>query len=279
MELLGKKVFIGGKERVIALDLNALITYARITGDEITKGLSRIEDRKLPLVEKFETLRLLLYSALVSFQRWAPENLNDDLATVGNWLQPANFMKMMDAIMQQANEANESNEFDGQLAPFVPSPAAVVEAAIELADIRENDVFLDLGAGDGRLLVAAAEKHPTVKAIGYEAHLERYRGIKALIKERKLGAQIAVHNAEIMQAAGDDIAEATIVFLYLLQGTTNRLFEHFRSRFKPGTKVITHDFTLDSLKPEKTVSVTTESGTPHVLASYIVTAMEESQSV
>ena len=270
MELVGKKVLLGGKERIIALDLNALITYAKLTGDEITKGLSRLENRQLPLVEKFETLRLLLYSALVSFQRWTPENLNEDLATVGNWLQPANFMKMMTAIMEQANEANESNEFDGQLAPFVPSPAVVVEAAMALADIRENDVFLDLGAGDGRLLIAAAEKHPTVKAIGYEAHLERYRGIKALIRERKIGAQVSVHNSEIMENAGDDVAEATVVFLYLLQGTTNRLFQHFRSRFKAGTRIITHDFTIEELKPEKTVSVTTEGGTPHVLTSYLV---------
>ena len=272
MEIIGKKVQLGGHERIIALDLNALITYARITGQEVSQGLAVLDKKGVGLLEKFEAIRSLLYSALVSFQRWNPDNLAEDLAIVGNWLQPSNMFEIMGLLMEHANSAKEQGEFDGQLAPYVPSPPAVVEAVIALADLRDNDVFLDLGAGDGRFLIAAAEANPSVKAIGYEAHLERFRGIKALVRERKLGNRIAVKNAEIMASAGDDIAEATVIYMYLLQGTTNQVFQAFRDRIEPGTRIITHDFTIEGLTPEKTITVTTENGNPHVLTSYLVTA-------
>lgn len=273
MELIGTKLWLGGKERVIALDLNALICYARITGTEVYQGLAILENKKIGLLEKFEAIRLLLYSALVSCQRWNPENLSEDLDTVGNWLQPSNMMKVMDALMEQGTQASGAgSEFDGQLAPFVPSFTAVVEAVVRLADLKDHDVFLDLGAGDGRLLVAAAESNPTVKAIGFEAHLERYRGIKGLIRERKLGSRVFVRNEDVMVAAGEEIAEATVVYLYLLQGTTNKVFQTFRDRFKPGTKIITQDFTIEALLPASVTSVTTDQGATHVLTSYVIEA-------
>ena len=281
MEVIGQKITIGGKERVIALDLNALIVYARITGSEVAAGLKVLESAGINLEEKFTAIRHLLYAALTSHEKWKPENLADDLFMVGNWLQPSNMMRVMEAIMDQANEANGSAaEFEGQLAPFVPSSPAVVEAAIRLAGLKEHDVFLDLGAGDGRLLIAAAEANETVKAIGYEAHLERYRGIKALVKERKLGNRIVVHNEEILSpssTAGDAIGEATVIYMYLLQGTTNHLFRTFADRFKPGTKVITQDFTIDSLRPVQTVSVTVAEGATHVLSSYIIEEPESKE--
>lgn len=271
MEVIGQKLMIGGKERVIALDLNALISYAKITGQEIQTGLAVLENRTIGLMEKFEKIRLLLYAALVSFEKWNPDNLAEDLLTVGNWIQPSNMFEVMDAIMKNAGGSARSEEFPGQLAPFVPSPPAVVEAVLSLAELRDNDVFVDLGAGDGRFLIAAAEVNPTVKAIGYEASLERYSGIKALVRERKLGNRIAVRNSDIMTTAGDDIAEATVIYMYLLQGTTNQVIQAFKERIQPGTRIITHDFTIDSMKPEKTLTVTTENGNPHLIQSYLYT--------
>lgn len=274
MEVIGQKLMIGGKERVIALDLNALISYAKITGQEIQTGLAVLENRTIGLMEKFEKIRLLLYAALVSFEKWNPDNLADDLRTIGNWIQPSNMFEVMEALMNNAGSAR-SEEFPGQLAPFVPSPPAVVEAVLSLAELRDNDVFVDLGAGDGRFLIAAAEVNPTVKAIGYEASLERYSGIKALVRERKLGNRIAVRNSDIMTTAGDDIAEATVIYMYLLQGTTNQVVQAFKERIQPGTRIITHDFTIDTMNPEKTLTVTTENGNTHLIQSYLYTGEQK----
>lgn len=284
MELIGKKLFIGGRERIMALDLNALIAYARITGSEVSQGLRILESSAnakgggANLEEKFKAIHHLLYASLTSSEKWKAENLEEDLHTVGNWLQPHNMMTIMGAIMEQANQANGAAEFENQLAPFVPSSKAVVEAVIRLAELRDHDVFLDLGAGDGRLLIAAAEANPTVKAIGYEAHLERARGIKALIRERKLGSRVALRNEDILTAAGDDIADSTVIYMYLLQGTTNQVFQLFRNRFQPGTKVITQDFTIEGLEPASSTQVTTEEGATHVLTSYVIETPAESEA-
>ena len=185
-------------------------------------------------------------------------------------------MLACDAIMQaQASMEGEIQaraEFPGQLAPFVPTPPPVVEAMIQLAGICENDYILDLGAGDGRLLIAAAEaaKHKLgIRIVGYELSENRMRNTRRLLAERGLESVAICKHKDIMEAA-DDAAQASIVFMYLLQSTTNQVYRALP--FEAGTRIVCHDFTLEDIPAEQSLQVTDEAGNVHNVTSYIVPA-------
>lgn len=273
-DIQGVTVKLGGEDRILALDLNALITYSTITGKELQAGLSQMV--KGSNVERLSAIRQIVYAALVSFMEWEPSNLDRDLRTVGNWLQGGALMIACDAIMQAQSamegEIQAKSEFPGQLAPFVPTPPAVVEAMIQLAEIRDHDYILDLGAGDGRLLIAAAEAGKNllgIRIVGYELSETRMRNIRRLLAERGLENVAHCKFKDIMEAA-DDAAQASIVFMYLLQSTTNQVYRSLP--FEAGTRIICHDFTIEDLKAENTVHVQDDGGNLHTVTSYIVPA-------
>lgn len=272
-EIIGVKIKLGGEERTLALDLNALINYSAYTGGDVFDAINQVKKAE-NLATKMSGIRTIIWAMLTSCMNWDISRAAADVLMVGNWLNPGNFTRVLDAINDCQGLYENENEFEGQLAPFVPSPPAVVEAMRAAAEIRDNDFVMDLGAGDGRLLFAAADavkagKLSGVKIVGYEAEMNRALTIKASIRERKLGNLVTIRQADIMTAAENgDAKEASIVFMYLLQGTTNRVYETLG--FQPGTRIVTHDFTLVGLAPEKSITVVDDNGTNHIVSSYIV---------
>ncbi len=273
-EVQGITIKLGGEDRILALDLNALIAYSAITGQELQTGLKQIS--KGSNMERLAAIRVIVYAALISYMEWDSANLDRDLRTVGNWLQGGALMLACDAIMQaQASMEGEIQaraEFPGQLAPFVPTPPPVVEAMIQLAGIRDNDYILDLGAGDGRLLIAAAEAAKNklgIRIVGYELSETRMRNTRRLLAERGLESVAICKHKDIMEAAADAV-QASIVFMYLLQSTTNQVYRALP--FEAGTRIVCHDFTLEDIPAEQSLQVMDEAGNVHNVTSYIVPA-------
>jgi 2-polyprenyl-3-methyl-5-hydroxy-6-metoxy-1,4-benzoquinol methylase len=130
---------------------------------------------------------------------------------------------------------------------YVPSPPGIVEAMLDLADIREVDVVCDLGCGDGRIVIAAAQRG--ARAIGLDKDPAR-------IDEAAANAARAGVIDRVTFIVGDfydtQVQDATVVTLYLLPSVNAELQQTVLSRLRPGTRIVSHAFAMDDWEPAKT---------------------------
>ncbi len=140
----------------------------------------------------------------------------------------------------------EDDYFYGDV-PYVPTPQTVVEAMLELAEVGPNDVVYDLGSGDGRIVITAAKKYGC-RAVGIEINPRRVE--EAWENARKAGVEDRVKFilGDMFKA---DIHEATVVTLYLLSSVNEKLKPKLFKELKPGTRVVSHRFTMPDWKPIK----------------------------
>ncbi len=138
--------------------------------------------------------------------------------------------------------------FPGKDAPFVPLEPEAVEKALTLAEVGPGDVFYDLGSGDGRLLAAAARRG--ARAVGLELSLVRAWHSRALILLSGRASGITVRREDFFKA---DISEATVVHLYLLAQTHERLKEKLLKELPKGARIIATGFPLPGLAPESEI--------------------------
>ncbi len=122
-------------------------------------------------------------------------------------------------------------------APYVPMEADCVERILEMAEVGENDVFYDLGSGDGRLVIGAAMRG--AKAIGIETDWFRVLYSRFWIALLRLGRKAKIVHGDIFKK---DLSDATVVCTYLLQRTNNKLQEKLEKELKKGTKVVSAAF-------------------------------------
>jgi hypothetical protein len=134
---------------------------------------------------------------------------------------------------------------------FVPTPTAVVDAMLKLANVKASDVVYDLGSGDGRIVIAAAQKFGA-RGVGIE--LDRQLVSEANKKAREAGVadKVAFLSTDLFKA---DISEATVVTLYLLPSINLRLQPKLMRELKPGTRIVSHRFDMGGWKPEQELTV------------------------
>ena len=135
---------------------------------------------------------------------------------------------------------------------YIPTPQAVVDAMLQLADIKANDVVYDLGSGDGRIVIAAARKYGA-RGVGVEIDPELVK--KATDNARAAGVSERVRfvNADLFTT---DLHEASVVTLYLLQSINERLRPKLVRELKPGTRVVSHVFNMGpEWPPQKTIDI------------------------
>ena len=135
---------------------------------------------------------------------------------------------------------------------YVPTPQSVVEAMLDLAQVKATDVVYDLGSGDGRIVITAAKKYGA-RGVGIEIDAE-------LVKKANENAKAAGVSDRVRFEAGDlfkaDIHDATVVTLYLLQSMNERLRPKLVRELKPGSRVVSHVFNMGpEWPPEKTVTI------------------------
>ncbi|MGH9901898.1 MAG: SAM-dependent methyltransferase [Pyrinomonadaceae bacterium] len=135
--------------------------------------------------------------------------------------------------------------------PYVPTPDAVVAEMLKVANVGKGDVVYDLGCGDGRIVITAAQKLGA-RGVGVDINPER-------IKESNENAQKAGVTDRVKFIQGDlfetDLKEATVVTLYLLPEVNLRLRPKLLRELKPGTRVVSHAFDMGDWAPEKTIHV------------------------
>jgi SAM-dependent methyltransferase len=135
--------------------------------------------------------------------------------------------------------------------PYVPTPPEIVEAMLKLGEIKNGDFVIDLGCGDGRIVVMAAEKFGA-RGIGYDINPERIKEANENAEKAKVVNKVKFIEKNLFDA---DIHEATLVTLYLLPDVNMRLRPKLWKDLKPGTRVVSHSFDMGDWKPEKKVEI------------------------
>jgi cyclopropane fatty-acyl-phospholipid synthase-like methyltransferase len=128
--------------------------------------------------------------------------------------------------------------------PYVPTPPQVVDAMLKMAQVTSSDVVYDLGCGDGRIVVMAAEKYGA-RGVGVDLDPRR-------IAEANENAKLAHVTDKVKFVVQDvfdtDFTDATVVTLYMLPSVNEKLMPKIKA-LKPGTRVVTHAFTFGDAWP------------------------------
>ena len=150
-----------------------------------------------------------------------------------------------------ATIVTEESPFDSRkVVPFVPTPQRVVDKMIELARVKEGDVVYDLGSGDGRIVIAAAKKG--AKAVGFEIDPELVGTARENIKKAGVQERAEIRNQDIFTA---DFSGASVITLYLLPDVNLKLKPKLLRQLKPGSRVVSHAFSMGNWKPERTQDI------------------------
>jgi SAM-dependent methyltransferase len=135
------------------------------------------------------------------------------------------------------------------LAPFVPSPEDVVDRMLQLAAVTKADTVLDLGCGDGRIPIRAAQKYGA-RGIGVDIDPQLVELAQG--NARKAGVDQLV-DFRLEDAMTTDLSQASVVTLYLLSSSNAKLRPRLRAQLKPGARIVSHAFSMGTDWPADTI--------------------------
>jgi cyclopropane fatty-acyl-phospholipid synthase-like methyltransferase len=135
---------------------------------------------------------------------------------------------------------------------YVPSPDSVVEAMLELAQVTANDVVYDLGSGDGRIPIAAAQRYGAI-GVGVELDARLNREADDHAKKAGVSDRVRFLTQDLFET---DISQATVVTLFLLPRINQDLIPKLRRELRPGTRIVSHQFDMgEQWPPEQSQDV------------------------
>jgi SAM-dependent methyltransferase len=133
---------------------------------------------------------------------------------------------------------------------WVPTPDALVEQMLRMARVTKNDYVIDLGSGDGRTVIAAAQKFGA-RASGIEYNPDMVELSKRNAEKAGLGDKVQFMKADIFES---DFSKATVITMYLLPGINLRLRPKILD-LRPGTRIVSHAFNMEEWEPDQTATV------------------------
>lgn len=156
----------------------------------------------------------------------------------------------------QAPSTQETPERPQSRVPYVPTPPDVVDRMLTLADVGPSDIVYDLGCGDGRIVIAAAQKFGA-SGVGIDIDPERIREARAGAEKAGVTDRVEFRQQDIMDV---DVSGASVVTLYLLSDWNIALRPKLQQQLKPGSRVVSHAFDMDDWQPDEQDSFTDSSG-------------------
>ncbi|MBM3775244.1 MAG: methyltransferase domain-containing protein [Acidobacteria bacterium] len=152
-----------------------------------------------------------------------------------------------------------------KLAPYYPTPETVVERMLRLGGLKAGEKVFDLGSGDGRVILMAAQKFHA-NAVGIEMDKDLYNQSSARIRKMGLDKTARIVNGDILK---QDYATADLVTVYLLPNSNDRVQPLLEKQLKKGTRIVSHDFEFKNWKPEKVETIDDDGeGRSHTLYLY-----------
>lgn len=151
--------------------------------------------------------------------------------------------------------------------PYVQTPQNVVDAMLEMALVNANDYLIDLGSGDGRIVIDAAKKHGA-RGMGVELDINLWFAANEEAKRQGVAGQVTFLHGDLFIA---DIGKATVLTLYLFPQINLQLRPRILSQMRPGSRVVSHDFDMGEWKPDlkREVPVPGKSYGPPVSQVYV----------
>lgn len=140
-------------------------------------------------------------------------------------------------------------------APYVATDYEVVDAMLALARVRPEDVVIDLGSGDGRILIAAARSHGA-RGLGVDIDPARIAESNANASAAGVASRVAFRREDLFRTP---LAEAEVLTLYLAPEINLRLRPRILAEMRPGTRVVSHDFEMGDWRPNERQMVGTAS--------------------
>jgi len=138
--------------------------------------------------------------------------------------------------------------------PFVPTPYEVVAEMLRLADVGKDDVIYDLGCGDGRIIIMAAEKMGA-RGVGIDIDPQRIEESRENAIKAKVTDRVRFLQKDLFEA---NISKATVVTLYLTSEVNLRVRPKLLRELKPGTRIVSNDFDMEEWESDKTLEVTSD---------------------
>jgi cyclopropane fatty-acyl-phospholipid synthase-like methyltransferase len=135
--------------------------------------------------------------------------------------------------------------------PYVASPPPIVDVMLKLARVGNGDIVYDLGCGDGRIVISAAKRYGA-RGVGIDNNPIRIDEARANARTAGVADRV---NFEVNDLFDADIGDATVVAIYLLPDVNMRLRTRLIRELKPGTRVVSHSFSMGDWKPDKELLV------------------------
>ena len=138
--------------------------------------------------------------------------------------------------------------------PYVPTPQEVVDRMLEVAKVGPQDYLIDLGSGDGRIVVTAARKFGT-RGFGVDLNPERIRESNENARRAGVSEKVAFYQRDLFETS---LVSATVITMYLLPQVNIELRPRLLD-LKPGTRLVSHDFDMGDWKPDNYVKMETQA--------------------
>jgi len=160
------------------------------------------------------------------------------------------------AMRKHALYAAEREGESHYIARYVPTPHEVVDRMLELARVRKGDLVYDLGSGDGRIVITAAQRYG-VKAVGFEIDPGLVKNSRDSIRAAGLEHLVEIRKQDIRTV---DLSPASVLTMYLHPAANLRLRSAIMRQLKPGARVVSHDFGMGNWKPDRIDQLTDSAG-------------------
>jgi len=131
--------------------------------------------------------------------------------------------------------------------PYVTTPQRVVERMLAMADVDEDDVVYDLGSGDGRFVITAAQQFGA-RGVGIEIDSQLVQQARSEARLAGVADRVTFRRGNLFET---DLREATVVTLYLEPSLNLRLRPKLLLQLDPGDRVVSHDFDMGAWTPDR----------------------------
>lgn len=135
--------------------------------------------------------------------------------------------------------------------PYVPTRVEVVDRMLDLAQVRADDRLLDLGCGDGRIVIRAAQRFGC-RGIGIDIDPARIAEARENARAARVTGLVSFELGNLFEA---DLSQASVITMYLLPQVNLRLRPRLFEQARPGTRVVSHDFDMGAWEPERSEKV------------------------
>ena len=152
-----------------------------------------------------------------------------------------------------------------KLAPYYPTPESVVEKMLQLGALKSAEKHFDLGSGDGRIVIMAADKYKA-DSTGVEFDDDLFKQSSDRIHKKGLDKRARIIHGDVMK---QEYGSADLLTVYLLPSSNDKLRPILEKQLKKGTRIVSHDFEFSGWTPEKVESIDDDGeGRSHTLYLY-----------